>query len=259
MAAMATEGPSPRKILVPIDFYGVSRASLETLVSIARQLDRGVLGLLLDDLRLQHVADLPFTTEIVLHGGEERSLLREQLSRRHSLVSTDSGRLLKELASRDQVDLVLEHVAGNRLHAALAHDVGLDIFFPARQRWQQLSARPAPQSKAIARLGLVLARTSQDDAVVETARMLQKSGLVGETYVISTGALDRKLLDSLYQPGGRICVQANLHRDPATIGKLVRQSPYDLLLLPRDCLQGIAPEALEAALDKASGQVLVIN
>ena len=104
-----------------------------------------------------------------------------------------------------------------------------------------------------------MARTSQDNAVVETARLLQKSGLVGEMYVISTGALDRKLLDSLYQPGGRICVQANLHSDPATIGRLIRQSPYDLLLLPRDCLQGIAPEALEAVLDKASGQVLVIN
>lgn len=259
MAAMATERPSPRKILVPIDFYGVSRASLETLVRIARQLDRGVLGLLLDDLRLQHVADLPFTTEIVLHGCEERSLLREQLSRRHNLVSTDTGRLLKELAGRDRVDLVLEHVAGNRLHTALARDVGLDIFFPARQRWQQLPARPAAQRKAIARLGIVLARTSQDNAVVETARLLQKAGLVGETYVISSGALDRTQLDSLYQPGSRICVQGNMHCDPATIGKLVRQSSYDLLLLPRECLQGIAAEVLEASLDKASGQVLVIN
>lgn len=259
MAAMATERPSPRKILVPIDFYGVSRASLETLVRIARQLDRGVLGLLLEDLRLQQVADLPFTTEIALHGGGERSLQREQLSRRHSLVSTDTGLLLKELASRDQVDLVLENVAGNRLHTALARDAGLDIFFPARQRWQQVPAKWAAQRKAIARLGIVLAHTAQDNAVVETARLLQRAGLVAETYVISTGALDRTQLYSLYQPGSRVCVQANLHCDPATIGKLIRQSPYDLLLLPRDCLRGIALEALEASLDKTSGQVLVIN
>lgn len=256
---MTTDSPAPRKILIPIDYYGVSRASLETLVHIAGPLHRGVLGLLLEDLRLQQVADLPFTTEITLHDCEERSLQREQLSRRYSLVSTDTGRLLKELASRDRVDLVMEQVAGNRLRAALTRDAGLDIFFPARQRWQQHPVKRSAQRKAIARLGIVLAQTAQDHAIVDTAGLLQKAGLVGETYVISTGALDRAQLNSLYQPGSRICVQANLHSDPATIGRLIRQSPYDLLLLPRDCLQGIAPEALEAALDKASGQVLVIN
>tara|TARA_R110001599_G_scaffold353231_1_gene590938 strand:+ start:8787 stop:9554 length:768 start_codon:yes stop_codon:yes gene_type:complete len=254
-----TDTLPPRKILVPIDFYGVSRASLQTLVQIAGQMQRGLLGLMLEDLRLQRVADLPFTTEILLHGGEERRMQREQLSRRHSLASADTGKRLKELAQRGQVDLVLEYVVGDRLHTALARDAGLDIFFPARQRWQQVAARPSARHKAIARLGCVLAHTAQDQAVIETAHLLQKAGLVGEIYVVSTGALNRAQLDSLYQPGSRICVQANLHRDPASIGKLLRYSPYDLLLLPRDCLQGIAPEALEAVLDKASGQLLVIN
>lgn len=254
-----TDTLPPRKILVPIDFYGVSRASLQTLVGIAGKLNRGLLGLMLEDLRLQRVADLPFTTEILLHGCEERSMQREQLSRRHNLASADTSKLLKELALRGQVDLVLEHVVGDRMHTALARDAGLDIFFPARQRWQQIAARPSARRKAIARLGCVLAHTAQDQAVIETAHLLQKAGLVGETYVVSTGTLNRAQLDSLYQPGSRVCVQANLHRDPASIGKLLRHSPYDLLLLPRDCLQGIAPEALEAALDKASGQLLVIN
>jgi hypothetical protein len=256
---MTTESLSTRKILIPIDLYGVSPASLETLVRIAGQMHRGVLGLMLEDLRLQQVADLPFTTEIVLHGGGERNLQREQLSRRHGLVSADTGRLLKELASRDRVDVVLEHIAGNRLQAALKRDGGLDIFFPARQRWQRDSSRRPAQQRAIQRLGVVLAQTAQDQSVMETCNILQKAGLVGEIYVISTAALDRTQLERLYQPGSRICVQANLHSDPATIGKLIRQSLYDLLLLPRDCLRGIAPEALEAAFDKASGQVLVIN
>ena len=63
-----------RSILVPIDLQGIGRDTLETLVRIARLLDRGLLGLLLEDIRLQQVADLPFTTEITLIGGRERSL-----------------------------------------------------------------------------------------------------------------------------------------------------------------------------------------
>ena len=51
----------------------------------------------------------------------------------------------------------------------------------------------------------------------------------------------------------------NFSCDAAAVEALLRQSPYDLLLLPRECLQDIAPEALEAALDKSGGQVLVIN
>ena len=80
---MANQG---KVILVPIDLYGINRRNLETLVRIARQLDRGLLGLLLDDTRLRRVADLPFTTEITLGSGRERSLLRDHLTQRLSDV-----------------------------------------------------------------------------------------------------------------------------------------------------------------------------
>jgi hypothetical protein len=256
---MMTERAARRTILVPIDLQGISRGNLETLVRIARLLDRGLLGLLLEDIRLQQAADLPFATEITLIGGRERSLLRDHLSQRQSLVSTDTRRLLTDLAGRDQVALTFESAAGSRLHTALARDGQLDIFFPARSRWQLTpTGKPVP-TNAVRRLGMVLARTGQDETVLEATRLLLQAGLVAEIYVISAGPLERKQLDSLYRPGGRICVQANLSCDPATILRLIRQSPYDLLLLPGDCLSGIAPDVLEAALDRAGGQVLVIN
>ena len=59
---MTSEPARRRTILVPIDLHGINRGTLETLVRIARQLDQGLLGLLLEDIRLQQVADLPFTT-----------------------------------------------------------------------------------------------------------------------------------------------------------------------------------------------------
>lgn len=256
---MATEVAQRRSILVPIDLHGINRDTLETLVRIASQLDRSLLGLLLEDIRLQQAADLPFATEITLMGGQERSLLRDHLSQRHSLVTTDTRRLLNELADRNRVELRFEDAAGTRLHTALERDGHLDVFFPARQRWQLVATtRPAP-SRVIRRLGIVLANTEQDRNVLETARVLLQAGLASEVYVLAVGPLQRSRLELLYRPGSRICVQGNLSCDPASITRLIRQSSYDLLLLPRDCLQGIAPEVIDSALDKSGGQVLVIN
>jgi hypothetical protein len=259
MATMTTESASRRRILVPIDLQGISPGALETLVRIARLLDRALLGLLLEDIRLLQVADLPFTTEITLTGGHERSLLRDHLSQRHSLVSSSTRRLLDDLARRDRVELAFENAAGSRLHTALERDGESDIFFPARQRWQLVTATRSPPGKPIRRLGLVLAATPQDHAVLDTAQLLQQAGLVTEIYVMSVGPLDRSQLDRLYRPGSRICVQANLNCEPATIARLIRESPYELLLLPGDCIRGIAPALLETALDRSAGQVLVIN
>jgi len=254
---MPAEVTTPRKILVPIDIYGVSPTSLETLVSIAGKMQRGLLALMLEDVRLQQVADLPFTTEILLHGCEERNLQRQQLCRRHNQASTDAGSLLKKLASRGQVELVLENVVGDRMHAALGRESNIDIFFPARQHWRPAPVLQRARHKAIPRLGCVLADTAQDQAVVETAQLLQRAGLVGDSYVLSTTAPGRAVLESLRQSGSRVYVQANLH--PTIIGEMLRHSPYDLLLLPRACLLGTTAQALAAALENASGQILVIN
>lgn len=256
---MSNEAGTRRSILVPIDLHGINRDALETLVRIASQLNRGLLGLLLEDIRLQRVADLPFATEITLSGGQERSLLRDHLSQRHSLVTTDTRRRLNELANRNRVELSFENAAGSRLHTALERDGHLDIFFPARQRWQLIAAsKPAP-GRFIRRLGMVLANCEQDESVVQTTRLLLQAGLASDVYVLSVGPLDRTQVETLYRPGCRICVQANLNCDPATITRLIRQSTYDLLLLPRHCLQGISPEMIDAALDKSGGQVLIIN
>lgn len=256
---MMNDSGRRRSILIPIDLHGINRDTLETVVRIARQLDRGLLGLLLEDIRLQQVAALPFTTEITLSSGQERNLLGDHLTRRHGLVSSDTRRLLNELANRDQVELTFESAAGTRLHTALERDGQLDIFFPARQRWQLVAATRPGQHRAIRRLGMVLARSGQDQSVLEAGSNLLQAGLVGEVYLLSNGAVEQAQMNTLYRPGSRICVQSNFLCNAQTITGLIRHCPYDLLLLPRDCLQGIAPEALDQALDKSGGQVLVIH
>ena len=248
-----------RRILVPIDLYGISRGTLETLVRIARLLDRSLLGLLLEDIRLQQVADLPFTTEITLGSGQERSLLRDHLSQRHSLVTGDTRRLLNELAESNRVELVFEQAAGQRLHSALERDDHLDIFFPARQRWQLVATAVPRSAMLIRRLGVVLTHTARDALVTDTAHLLLEAGLVGDVYILADRPPEAAHLRALYRPGHRVCVQSNFHIDATSMTRLIRQCPYDLLLLPRDALAGVAPAVLDGALEKSTGQVLVIS
>jgi len=248
-----------RILLVPIDLHGINRGTLETVVRIARQLDRSLLGLLLEDIRLQRVADLPFTTEITLTGGRERSLLRDHLSQRHSQVSTDTRRVLHELASRDQVELNFEDAAGSRWHTALERDGDLDIFFPARQRWHLVSASHTPGRAVIRRLGMVLPHKDPAPQLLDTAARLVRTGLVGDVYVLSDRALLPEALHDLYRPGHQVRVQSNFACNAHSVTALIRQSPYDLLLLPRACLRDIEPEVLDATLDKSGGQVLVVD
>ncbi len=248
-----------RRILIPIDLHGIHREALEQLVRIARQLDRDLLGLLLEDIRLQRVAALPFATEITLSGARERHLLRNELDQRHDLVVSDARRLLNELADRDRIGLSFEHAAGHRLHSALEREGELDIFFPARQRWHVIAAQRRNNGPAIPRLGVVLTRDGGDELLVATAHALLEAGLVGDVYVMSPKSLSSDSLQPLYRPGHRVCVQSNLVLNPASIAHLIRHSPYDLLLLPRKCLVDLNAATLDAALEKSGGQVLVIN
>jgi hypothetical protein len=248
---------APRTILVPIDLYGINRSTLETLVRIARQLDRSLLGLLLEDIRLQRVADLPFTTEITLSSAQERSLLRDQLIRRHSQVSSVTRRLLHELAERDQVVLTFEDAAGSRWHTALERKGAIDIFFPARQRWRAADARIA--GAPIRRLGILLWNTELDEKLFSIAAVLLRAGLVGDTYILCSRPPLPEQLQTLYQQGHQVRIQSNIPATPSAVTRLIQHSPYDLLLLNRDSLQGIPPGLLDAALDKSGSQVLVVN
>jgi len=106
---------------------------------------------------------------------------------------------------------------------------------------------------------VVLPQNQSATRVINTAGALVKAGLVGDIYVLSSRPPLPEQLHDLYRPGHQVRLQTNFSCDAENLTALIHHSPYDLLLLSRDCLQGIAPDALEAALDKSGGQVLIIN
>ena len=248
-----------RIILVPIDLHGINRATLETLVRIARQLDRALLGLLLEDIRLQRVADLPFTTEITLSGARERSLLRDHLSQRHSAVTADTQRLLDILAKQDSVELSFEDAVGARWHSALEREGPLDIFFPARIRWHRVHPPAGRRPAVIRRLGVGLPRNRDHSSALDCAAVLMQAGLVGDVYVLCHRPPAPEELRALYHSGHQVRLQTNFSGDPAAILSLIRHSPYDLVIMSRESLDNIPPTSLDNALDESGGQVLVVN
>jgi hypothetical protein len=254
-----TESGLRRCILFPIDMHGVSRATLETLVKIARQLDRKLLGLLMEDTRLQQVADLPFTTEISLAGGHERNLLREQLLQRHNLISADTRAQLSKLATNNRVEISFRPATGARWTTVLARDSNEDIFLPARIRWNTQFPALIRQASIIKRLGVVLANDSTDTRMLATAESLSKANLVREIYLLSKKAPHPDQLHDLRCRNQQVRSYPNFSCSPATLLALIKQSPYDLLLIPGQCLQDIPGAELDIALEKSSGQVLVIN
>lgn len=248
-----------RCIVVPIDLHAVNRHALQILVHIARQLDRNLLGLLLEDIRLQQIADLPFTTEITLNSGLERRLLRDHLSQHQTRISTEIRRQLHELAATNQVELRFENAAGARWSAVWERDGNQDIFLPARKRWNTLLPTHPIKTNLVKRLGVVLANDVTDASIISVAGSLARTNLVGDIYVLSKQTPPPEKLHNLYHRGHQVRLHTNFSCTASEMLALISRSPYDLLILPGQCLQNIPGADLETALDEASGEVLLIN
>ncbi|RLQ22259.1 hypothetical protein DWB85_08205 [Seongchinamella sediminis] len=246
-------------LLVPIDNQGVNPATLELLVRIAQHLDRRLLGLILENPRLARVAELPFTTEILLGSGVERSLERDHLSRHHSQVTADTRRRLLALARQARIELSFEEDRGERWHSALTRADGLDIFMLPHRRWQSLAGRSLPDRRAIPRLGLLMGKDELDCRLVTTALALEEAGLVGSVYALYTGKPDMETCAPLLLGRARCHVQSGAPADAAGLTSLIRRSPYDLLIIGRQRLANIPAEVLDSALEAAGGQVMVVS
>lgn len=250
-------------LLVPIDVQGVSPAALETLVTIARLLDRKLLGLVTEDARLRSAAALPFATEIALSDARERSLLDARVLERHHRMSAETRRLLNELARRERIALQFEDMIGPRWACAIARDGHLDIFVPARQRRHapplQTAFIPRAQPCAIQRLGVLLPASDGAAQMLSIASALINAGLVGSTDVLATRSVSAAALSALRIPGHPLRVHSPVSTDENALLQLIRQCPYTLLLVHADSLRPIAPEILELALEHSAAQVMVIH
>lgn len=246
-------------LLVPIDYLGISPTTLDTLVHIARLLNRRLLGLVLESPRLQRVAELPFATEILLGSGVERSLGRDHLSRYNSQLAAETRRRLLELAQQARIELSFETDLGERWHAALNRLEGSDIFIPPRRRWQRPPSATGRRPRAVSRLGLLLGNDALNQRLVKTTLELAEAGLVASVYVLCPGKPDLNLCAPLLRSQAHCHLLSGAPSDAAGVADLIRRSQYDLLIIPREQIAEIPSALLDAALEEAGGQVMVVS
>jgi hypothetical protein len=244
------------RIVVPIDLYGIPPGVLQNLVSIAHNLKCDLLGLILEDVRLQQAATLPFTTEIILDSGRERNLQLAQIERRHSQTTGDTRASLLELAGKQQVKLVFEQAVGLRTRGALASEHPGDLFIPPRERWRVAQLRTRPR---VPRMVLLLSGGERDARLLQAAQTLIEAGQVGQVYQLTLGHGRPPDAGALTPRPGSVICHGSIGVTPAAIIGLLRGSPYDLLILPRDALAGIPAALVEQALEESPGQVLIVS
>lgn len=243
-------------ILVPIDLHGIAPAVLKNLVSIARNLNRDLLGLVLGDARLSQAAALSFTTEIILDSGRERGLLPAYVEQCHGQITGGTRASLLQLANQAQVRLAFDEATGSRLSGLMSRYTQLDLFIPPRRRWRVT----APLRRAaIPRLAVLLTGGACDDRVLQTAQALVDAGLVAEVYELTAG--DRASINPAALKSGpaKVVSRNRISQSASDIINLLDQSAYDLLILPRDCLQPLSPALTEQALGGSPSQLLLVS
>jgi hypothetical protein len=247
-----------RVLLVPIDEFGIDRLALAALVDTAQRLDRAVLGLLLESPRLQQVAALPFTTEVTLSGARERDFRGDEFRAHGSRAVAEARRLLTELAGQRRVTLRFEYCVGERLSAVLSRDGNLDIFLP-RRAGEAAPRSPGALPDAPERIGLVLGGGAGDTGVIAAANALARHGRRRELYLLSNRLPPPEMLQALDTSDARLYCHPHMTLEPDALLKLIRQSGYALLIIPRQALSGIGAGELERAMDAAAGQVLLVS
>jgi hypothetical protein len=252
---MSEQGGLPA-ILVPIDLYGINSSTLEILVGIAHKLQRNVVGLILEDILLQRVASLPFTTEIILSSGRERSLLPASLSQRHNKIAEDTCRRMQDYASSKRVELAFDYSTGSRLFCALERNGQTDIFFPARAAARK---RHIGSRSGIAVACLVLGDRGYDAKTIAVARALASTSLVRDIYLLGSDKPPVELVRELRASGKRAIWQYIGSSPAEVIPAMIRNSVYDLLVLPHEAVAAIAPPVLDVALENSASEVLIVN
>jgi len=243
----------PRPLLVPIDDFGLDAEALAFLVETAAQLGRPLQVLLLESPRLYAVADLPFTREITLFGAGERDLERNLLRRHGGRARSDARERLAELAALRRVALAFELREGERLGCVLRHDPGVDSWLPRRP-----TAAAAREVRPPA-LGIVLAGVPGDSAAVAAANMLAARSGRRDLYVHSNQPWPPQALAGLATPGLKLHRLPTTALDPPALLRLLRRLRNELLIMPRELLLTLDPLALEQAMDRAAGQLLIVD
>ena len=132
------------RILVSLDFDGYSSSFIESLVTLASQLNADLCGLFIEESELQQVANLPFSREITFPLAHTRELNSDQIARHLKQHAETLREMMKSLSQLSNVACSFKTAKGPRIESILneSYDFQLVVLLP--EKYSSLTAkRPA--------------------------------------------------------------------------------------------------------------------
>lgn len=132
---------SINRILVSMDFDDNGSSFIESLVTLASQLNAELCGLFNEDSELQQIANLPFSREIIFPTAHTRELNRDQIARHLKQHADTLRKLMQELSQLSNVACSFKTAKGPRIESVLneAYDYQVVVFLP--EKYASLKSR----------------------------------------------------------------------------------------------------------------------
>lgn len=269
-----------RRILVPMDESGHSRAALETAVSLAAALRAEISGLYVEDNDLLELCQYPFFREVCRY--ECRPLKSDEMVRDLKLQAERIRRLLSRFADSADVGWTFEVRRGGVRNIVLEQTNTADITIMGRTGRTVLRSTMGSTVRHLILYGRGLTMFIQEGFRLEppirtvyTGSETSKKGLdigtdiarmIGGDLVILIPAANREAFQKLKQKAGDMIkdtalpVRCHPIHVPATRGIVLHlQSEYrKLLILPADTVDS-DPERMIDLINRINNPVLLVR
>ena len=132
---------SKRRIRVALDPTAQSHALLQAAVNLAADMEAYLEGLLIEDINLLRMADLPFTRQISPHSTAEETVAGSRIERELKVQARKLEQMLAEAAAREKVEWTFRVIRGmlDREIMAAAAEADLLALWGAKRRIQTMA------------------------------------------------------------------------------------------------------------------------
>jgi len=252
--ALKTAPESEKEICIAIDPSGINQNSLCVAVLIAEKLNTGIYGLLVDN-GLMQVAQLPFTTEVLVSCGDERELATDRVNIFHHNCLMTINRLMEQSARQRQVRYRMEAVGSlSSLHLVLTR--GQDLFLPALKKRVHF---PLPTDvEQLRTVKWVYDGSAECERSLALLEELVKAGITRTIFLLSTCAVPRRVIAELSGYGAKV-FWTHSATDNDLFVKLAGGPLAGLILLPGSLLSILGERELLAINRATTSALLVVN
>lgn len=232
---------------------GVSRFAIVIAVLLAEKLNTGLHGFLLGNDPLHSVAQLPFTTEILVATGDERELAAETLHNQYQKNLEYIKQLVEQSAVPRQVRCRLE-ISPEHMPLDLILEHQAVLFLPSPEK-----RRPARAARMSHKSSVKWVYDGSEASLhcFDLLKALIAEKVVDKVFLVGKSAVPEGILTEFSALGARV-FWTSLGSDD--VGALLRSSPdVELIMIPRPFCAHIREKELAAINRSTQASVIIVS